>query len=235
MSYIITLIAFIVLYVGVIYLMKYMRNTKLTNTVFALVVFIAYVGLGLTIYLDVGFNDWNFQNTLPFANVSPFMFFSIPLALLLPKKINAYFLLLISLLSVGMFLSSVFECVYNAVINYKFHIHFTYNFFSHFALSLFGVYIIRSGQVTLNIKNALKSSIIIFTVATTMLIVNLIFNTAFFGLSLNGKHNIYNIVLVENSYLSALIYYTGLTLVVVLGYLYSKVFSRNNFKINVIQ
>jgi len=231
MSYIICLFAFILAYSAVIYLMKYMRSVKLTNLIFVGLVFIPYVMLSLTVFLDVGFYDWNYQNTLPVANVSPFMFTAVLLVLVLPKAVKKHFLLLISLLSVGMFLSSALGCIYNAVINYKFHIHFTYDYVSHFSLSLLGIYVIRTKQVTLNIKNALISSSMIFGAAGVMLVLNAIFNTAFFGLSLNGKHNIYNNVLVDNSYVSALLYFLGLGLVLLLGYAYSSIFAKKRFEI----
>ena len=57
-----------------------------------------------------------------------------------------------------------------------------------------------------------------------MLIMNLIFDTSFFGLSLNGKHNIYNVVLVDSSFVSALLYYLGLLMIIILGYIYSMMF-----------
>ena len=231
MPYLLTLALLIALYATAIYLMKYIKNPKVANPIFVALVFIPYVMLSLTVYIDVGFHDWNFQNTLPVANVSPFMFTCIPLALFLPKSVKKHFLLLISLLSVGMLLSSVFGCIHNAVINYKFHIHFTYDYVSHFTLSLFGIYVIRSKQVTLNKRNALISSSIIFGATTVMLLLNIILDTAFFGLSLNGKHNIYNNFLHESSYVSALLYYTGLSVVLLLGYAYSSVFNREKLNI----
>ena len=222
--YIVTLIVFIILYAAVICLMRFMRNTVLTNTIFVVTVLISYIALSATIYRNAGFNDWNFQNTLPLANVSPFMFACVPLALILPKRIRKHFLLLISLLSVGMLLSGALGCVYNVIRNYKFHIHFTYDYAAHFALSLFGIYLIKSKQVTLNVKNSLISSSLIWGVATIMVILNVIFDTAFFGLSLNGKHNIYNVVVTDNSYLSALLYFSGLGVLLLLGYLYCNIF-----------
>jgi hypothetical protein len=218
-------------YVCAIGLMKYLRNYKFFNFVFVASVFIPYVLLCIKIYKDVGFYDWNFQNALPVANVSPFMFAIVPLVLILPKKVKKHLLLLISLLSVGMFVSTVLSCMYNAIINYKFHWHFMLNYLSHFMLSLFGVYLIRSGQVELKCKNCLISSSIIFCVATFMMVLNVIFDTSFFGLSLNGKHNIYNNVLVENSYVSALLYYCGLAGVLLLGYFYSKMHQKRRQKI----
>ena len=135
------------------------------------------------------------------------------------------------MLAVGMFLSTVFGCVGNAMRNYKFHFHFTLDYLSHFALSAFGIYLIRTKQVKFNVKNCIISSSIIFCVATIMLGLNIILDTAFFGLSLNGKHNIYNIVLVDNSYLSALIYYLGLAFVLCSGFVLCRILSKNNFQI----
>lgn len=225
-EYIAALAVMCVLYACAIYLMKYLKNFRWINFVFVASVFVPYVCLCITVYKDVGFYDWNFQNTLPVANVSPFMFSIVPLMLILKGKARERLGLLISLLTVGMFFSTVLGCVYNASINYKFHWHFMLDYISHFALSLFGVYLIKTGQVEVRIKECLKSASIIFGVAGIMVILNLIFDTSFFGLSLTGKHNIYNNVLVDNSYLSALIYFAGLGIVLTLGYFYSRLFYK---------
>jgi multisubunit Na+/H+ antiporter MnhG subunit len=92
------------------------------------------------------------------------------------------------------------------------------------------VYLIKSGQVELNKKNALVSGAIIVGVAIFMLVLNVIFDTAFFGLSLNGKHSIYNVVLVESSYLSAVLYFLGLFGVLSMGYIYSRLIARKKIK-----
>ena len=202
------------------------RASTLVNIVFALSVYAAYLFVSLTVYLDVGFHDWNFQNTLPTANVSPFMFTLAPLSLLLPKKARRYAFLLISLLSVGMLLSGVLGCIYNAAIGYKFHFHFFMDYLAHILLSLFGIYLVRSRQVDLTPVAALISGSVIFGSALLMLILNLIFDTAFFGLSLSGKHNIYNVVLTDSSYISALLYFIGLSGVLALGYFASRFLSK---------
>ena len=235
MGYIIGYIILLILYVSTIYLMKYMKNKTITNLIFMAVVFVPYVMLCITVYRDVGWNDWNFQTQLPMSNVSPFMFASMLVILFLPKNIKKHCYLLISLLSVGMFLSTTFNSFYFASIGYKFHIHFMFDYVAHFALSLFGVYLVRSRQVELDVKSCIISSLIIVGVATVMLILNLCFDTAYFGLSLTGKHNIYNIVLVNNSYLSALIYYFGLCLVLFMGYIYSKIFYKYTSSIDTAQ
>ena len=226
MLYIVSLVLMLIVYVSVILCMKYMKNTKLWNFLFFIIIYSLYIAVVLIVYFDVGFDDWNFQNTLPVANVSPFMFASLPLLYILPKKVKKYYMLLISLLSVGMLFSAIFGCIYNCCINYAFHYHFIFDYVAHISLSLLGIYFIKSEQITLDKKDLLVSSSLIIIVAFIMMLCNVIFDTSFFGLSLNGKHNIYNNVIVSSSYLSALIYFVGLGVVLLLGYLLLKVVSK---------
>ena len=219
-AYIAALFVLCIIYALVFYLLKYFHKRRISEIVFTLLVFVPYVCLSLIVLSDVGFDDWNFRNTLPVANVSPFMFALMPIVFCLPRSLKKHFLLLISLLSVGMAFSSVLGCVNNAAINYKFHLHFMLDYISHFAISLYGVYIVRTRQVKLTVKNSAISASIIVLVAFIMMGLNVMFDTAFFGLSLNGKHNIYNNVLFKSSYLSAFVYIIGLIIVLLLGYLY---------------
>lgn len=230
MLYYISLVALLAFYLSGIFNLKYLKKTKLINGIFTALIFILYIAVVIRVYISVGFDDWNFKNTLPIANVSPFMFTAVVVMHLLPRKIKKHCYLLICLLSVGMVLSAVFSCLYNAVINYSFHWHFLCDYLAHVLLSLWGVYLIKSSQVELNKKNAIISGAIIVGVAVFMLLLNVIFDTAFFGLSLNGKHSIYNVVLVKNSYLSAFLYFFGLLIVLVMGYVYSRLLSRKNKK-----
>ena len=225
MAYIIALMILCLAYVICIVCMKYMRNTKCCNLIFMGLVYASYLLLSYTIYRNAGFDDWNFRNTLPTANVSPFMFSMMPVLLCLPQRVRKHIHLLISLLSVGMVASGALGCVYYAAIRYAFHPHFLLDFGAHFLLSLFGIYLVRSGQVEVNRRNCLISGAMIFGVAACMLVHNIVFDTAFFGLSLSGKHNIYNNVLVKSGYLSAVIYFVGLGLILLLGAGYCRLFS----------
>ena len=225
--YLLTLFFLLAFYAAVIgFGMKRMKRVWIWDLAFVAAILSLYLSVVVTVYKSVGFYDWNFQNTLPVANVSPFMFTLTPLALLLPKRIRGHVFLLISLLSVGMVLSAVFNCFYNTAIHYKFHLHFACDYLAHVLLSLFGVYLVRSGQVKLTKKNALISSSIILGAAVIMLVLNVIFDKAFFGLSLSGKHNIYNVVLTSNSYLSAILYFLGLSGVLLMGYCYVGLLKR---------
>ena len=219
--YYITLAVLLVIYaLTILFVLDKLHNTKIYNLVFCLVTVVCYIGVVIVALVQNGWSDWNFLNTLPIANVSPFMFFVCPIYLILPKKGKDYFLNLISLLSLGMIISPVFSIVYNIYRDYAFHAQFLLDYVAHLSMALWGIYIVKSGQIELKIKHSIFSGLLIVIVAFIMLVLNLVFDTAFFGLSLRGKHNIYNAVLVENSFLSCLIYFSGLIVVLVLGYLY---------------
>ena len=220
MWYIVCLIVLIAVYILAITFMDRCKRPWLMNSILIGVCLSCYVALALIIYEDVGFWDWNFQNALPTANVSPFMFFSLIIYVLLPKKIRKYHSVLIALLSAGMFGAVVLGCVSRAAIRYKFHIQFLLDYLSHLSLSLLGIYLVKSGQAELKKRDCLIAGGALLSVAVIMLIVNAIFGTSFFGLALNEKYNIYNMVLAPDPYLSALIYFVGVVVVLVIGYFY---------------
>ena len=110
MPYIISMFLLLLFYACVIFNMKHMKNTKLFNCIFSYVTFVCYLYVVIRTYLSVGFNDWNFKNTLPVANVSPFMFTVVGIIHFIPFKLKKHLYLLISLLSVGMLLSAVLGC-----------------------------------------------------------------------------------------------------------------------------
>ena len=218
MSYLWVLVVLLAIYFAVLFTMKYFLKHRITNFVFFFVTYACYLASVLIIFLDVGANDWNFLNTLPVANISPFLFFCAPLFYILPKKVKGYFVTLISLLSVGMLFSVVLNCCFNIFRNYAFHPHFLLDYFAHISLSLWGIYFVKSKQIEFKKRDCLIASAIIISVAIIMMILNIIFDTAFFGLSLGEKYNIYNMVLVNSPYLSALIYFAGLIIVLFIGF-----------------
>ena len=226
MGYIVAAGCFVAFYILWVKNMGRIGCHRLVNMIASLSVYLMYLSLVYVVYSDVGFYDWNFQNTLPMANVSPFMFSVMPLTWILPKGAKKYLYLLISLLSVGMLFSAISSSLYNAIIGYKFHWHFMLDYVAHLILSAWGIYLVKSGQVTLCKRDCLISGSLIVGVAFVMMMLNVMLDTAFFGLSLNGKHNIYNNVIVDSSALSALIYFVGLVVVLLLGYGFNKILSK---------
>ena len=185
----------------------------------------SYLNIVRYTYIDVGPYDWNFKNALPTANVSPFMFTTTLVMWIFPKSVRKYLLTLVSLLSFGMLVAGLGGCLDYVMRDYAFHWHIAFDCAAHVIISLWGVFLIRSEQVELTPKKAIRGGSIIVVVAIVMLILNAIFKTAFFGLSVYGDHNIYNIRIFESGVVSILVYFTGLCLVLCIGYYYQKVLS----------
>jgi hypothetical protein len=201
---------------------KLIKFKELINIIVPIIIFGLYLYGLIWIYLSVGLHDWNFTNALPLANVSPFMFTFTFLNLFLPKIIKKYVYTLISLLSVGMLIAGLLVCVSYIAREYTFHLGIVTDAFAHVLLALYGIYLVKTEQTFINKKNIIISGLIIICVALIMLILNLIFDKSFFGLSLYGKHNIYGMILTKNSYFSVIIYFIGLTIVLLCGYLFPK-------------
>ena len=115
--------------------------------------------------------------------------------------------------------------VFNALREHALHWTIVFDIAAHAVPSLFGVYLVKTEQVDLEIQNSLKSGGLIVGVAVGMML-NVIFHTSFFGLSLYGNHNKYNFVVCENGYLSAAIYFCGLCGIFAVGYFYQKLLKK---------
>lgn len=233
MNYYISLPIIISLYVLGLILLRFFKNKTITNIIFCFFTVSLYISNVVIAYIKNGPYDWNFTNTLPTANVSPFMFILCPLAVILPKKARWVFQTLISLLSIGMFFAAILSIIYNGIRDYTFHLSLYFDYLAHLALSLWGSYFVISKQIDLSPKKAFISGSIIVIVAFIMLIINCIFKTSYFGLALDEKYNIYNAKIVNNAYLSAFIYFNGLVLTMVIGYFYQRLihylFCKENF------
>ena len=230
MIYIKLIFVLLLAYVSVILLMRHMKNRKLTNFIFFFITYFFYVIYLLKLMSNVGYDNYYFHESLATANISPFMFSIMPVIYFSRGRVQKYLYLLVSLLSVGMLLSPVLNAVSYAINDVTYGVIFAWDYIAHLSLSLWGIYLVKSRQVSINPKDSLVSSFIIFGVCDLMIILNLIFDTSFFGLSLRGKHHIYYNVITDNSHLSAIIFFTGLCAVLFLGYLYSKFHSKYNRK-----
>lgn len=73
--YIISFIVILLLSIlGLLFLNKLTKYKKQINIIVPIIIFIFYLYGVIWMYISVGIKGWNFINTLPVANVSPFMF-----------------------------------------------------------------------------------------------------------------------------------------------------------------
>ena len=93
----------------------------------------------------------------------------------------------------------------------------TFDCLAHGLIGLYGFSLIYNKVITYDKKKLTYLITAIMLVPVLMLILNLIFDTVFFGLNFNGKHNIYNLVLTDNSFISAVLYFVGLAVLVIVS------------------
>ena len=177
MKYLIVFAVLLAIYIVGVLLAKYLAKYKnVVNVLFVIAIFMSYLYIVRYMYYDVGPDDWNFRNTMPTANVSPFMFCLTPFILIMPKTIRKYLMTLVVLLSLGMVVAGLGGALGFVARNYKFHWHITMDCLAHVLISLWGVYLLKSGQVELTPKKAIRAGAIIVSVALIMLVLNLILN-----------------------------------------------------------
>lgn len=228
MWYYITTIVFCVIYVLGIFFIRKINKYKILDIGWLILIFIFQLIKILYFWINEGITSWNFYNALPTANISPFMFIFSIILLVLPKTIRTYGNTLISLLSLAMFLACMVMMIFNGMRDYNYYFNFVLEAFNHILFSLYGFYLYKTQQTYHDKKRSRISGMLIIGVAFIMLILNLIFKTSFFGLSMYGNHNIYTIVICESSIISAIIYFEGLTILLGLGSLYLKVINYHN-------
>lgn len=221
-GYAITLALIIGLYPLGIWSIGKIKRQRLFTVLFPIAVLLLYGVCVLKIGLDVGVHDWNFHNTLPTANISPFTYCLTAVIVLFPQNTRKYLYALVAMLSLGLLSAGMINCVFNIARSSKFYWDIGLDSLLHAAVSFFGIYLVRTEQAKLDGKTCIVGGIIIYGVAVCMMILNVIFHTAFFGLSVYGEHNIYNVVICKSGYLSALVYFLGLGVVLALGTLFQK-------------
>ena len=168
---------------------------------------------------------------IPLGNYSPFIFTLCIIVAFLPNRWSKWFDYFIGLMWLPMILASLYNSVGYVFNQGDFsYTCLIYDGLAHGLIGLYGFYLIKNQFISYT-KKALTITIIsILLVPIIMLILNLIFNTSFFGLNLNGKHNIYGLVLTDNSLLSALLYMLGLSALLSLNVFVTLTMQRSNNK-----
>ena len=211
----------------VFYFLIFKFSVKLRlNHVFILCIFTLYCITLLIQLLSQGSNSKAFIDTVPTSNISPFVFCTLPLCLF--KRLRNFIFPMIVFLSVGIILSVEISHYRFINENLEYNIALSLDGLNHMLYALFGVYLVVSNQVQLSLKSFIYGCISILTIVATMILLNLIFHTSFFGLNLYGNHSIYDIVITTSSVLSSLIYVLGLIIFLFLGLL----FQFLNLKLN---
>jgi len=222
-GYIGALVASIAIFVLGLVFMKYLvKYRKFSDVDFPFLIFVLYFIELVLLIVDLGFENLSFLNALPTGNVGPLMFFTLPFAFLLPKKARKYYHTIVALLSPVMLIFGVFCSISFIVMAKAFYATNLLDILCHAIFSVYGIYLVRSKQVDFEVKRNLVAGGCLLGVPLLMLILNAIFQTAFFGLSVYGDHNIYNIIFPKSAAVSIVLYFVMLAVALVAGYFYQK-------------
>ncbi|MBP5404350.1 MAG: hypothetical protein J6Y74_00115 [Clostridia bacterium] len=224
--YVLAVLISIVLYALGLVFMKYLvKYRKFSDVDFPFGIFVLYFIELVLLLVEAGVEHWNDLTLLPLGNIGPFMFFTLPFLFLLPKRIRKYYLTLVVLLSPAMLIYGLFDGILLVISGRQAYATYVIDIFAHTLFAVYGVYLVRSGQVDFEVKRSLISGSIILAVALLMLVLNAIFRTSFFGLSLYGEHNIYGIILLKSAALSVILYFLIVSVALVVGYFFGKYLS----------
>lgn len=192
-------------------------NTKIGNFIFISLNVIFFLILNIIYFSNSGRERYTF---LTFDNISPFTFTFMPCLYLVKGKIRDYFKCAIAFLSVGMVVAMMVTPQYAFFFNFASEARLDYLFdaLCHLNCSLFGIYLVISGQVKLSAKNFVRSVVFMYSVITFVVMLNAIFHTNFFGMCPYGGYSIYMFNLFEEYWATLLAYYLGVFVVLSVGF-----------------
>ena len=156
------------------------------------------------------------MDVIPLSKLSPFIFATVFFINFMPKVIKKYYYTILSTLILAMACVGIFSSLADGLMNDMnyFVVWMYFDSFSHIAIALFGIWLLITGQTSLDRKTLFICLGILYTFLLLLICVNLIFKTNFFGFSVYGDHNIYGIV-INPWMVSFIVYFAGLTVIVV--------------------
>ena len=190
-------------------------NVKYINTIFIAINILSF--LSLYVYHNRGSGKiyW-----MTFDNISPFTFTMISIMMFLKGEVKQHFKCVVAFLSVGMIIAMMITPQHAYLFSFLTEAKLDYLFdaISHLNCSLFGIYLVSSGQVKLTFKNFLKSVVFMYIVIAFVVILNYIFHTNFFGMCPYGGYSIYMFNLFEEYWATLLAYVLGVFVVLAIGF-----------------
>ncbi|MBQ9070961.1 MAG: hypothetical protein IJY23_06430 [Clostridia bacterium] len=195
-------------------LYKHRINTKICNAVFIVADMIFFFCWNYA-YAEKGWLDDGFMTL---ENISPFIFTVIPLTLFMNKKTKEFAFSAIAFLHLGMFLALFISPEYEVIFRMKTEATLAYagEAICHMIASLFGLYLVLSGQVKADFSHWIKSIVFMLGTITFGVFLNLTLDTYCFNMNPN-KYSIYMINIFDSFEATMAAYYLGVFLVLTLG------------------
>lgn len=213
------IISVLIFIVGVIllpFLKKKVQDVRIVNYALSGAALFFYI---LLIISDGVYHHWDAETIAdvnPLSKLSPFVFATAFFINFTPNAVKRYYFTIISTLIIPMAYVGMFAALTDGLMNDMnyFVIWMYFDSFSHIAIALLGIWLVITGQTSLERKTLLQCLGILYSFLLILIVVNLIFKTNFFGFSVYGGHHIYAVV-IDPWILSFVTYFAGLTAFVV--------------------
>ena len=207
-------------------------NIKVANGVFIIVDLIFFFWWNYSGYLA----GWLDKGYLTFENISPFIMTLIPLTVFMSNRVKAYCRSAIAFLWLGMFVALIFSPQHAYLNSFKSDATFIYasEAACHLLASLYGLFLIITGQVKCDIKHWKRAIICMYSVIGFGVMLNYLFHKSNFGMNPYGNYSIYMIDIFHSFEATLAAYLLGVLLVLTLGmqvgYLFNKLFDSTGWK-----
>ena len=190
-------------------------NKKIGNLVFITIDLVFFFCWNYAAY-QIG---WLEDGYMTLENISPFIMTLIPLTLFMSDKVRSYCNSAIAFLWMGMFLALSISPEHSYIFSFTHEANFIYasEAACHLIASLYGIYLIISGQVVCNFKSLVKSAICMFSVIGFGVFLNYVFHTRNFQMDPYGNYSIYMIDIFGSFGATLAAYLLGVLLVLIIG------------------
>ncbi len=192
-----------------------MINIKVANTLFIIVDLVFFFGWTYASYQSGGLDD----GYLTLDNISPMIMTLIPLTVFMSDRVKSYCNSAIAFLWVGMFVALLFSPQYAYIFRYKLEASLNYTAESacHLLASLYGAFLIISGQVKCNFDGWKKAIICMYSIIGFGVFLNFVFHKSHFGMDPYGDYSIYMLDIFGSFETTLMAYILGILVVITLG------------------
>ncbi len=190
-------------------------NIKIGNAIFMIVDAAFFITWTYASYI----NEWTESGFMAFDNISPLTMTIIPLTVFMNKKARSYCESGIAFVWFGMFVALIVSPQHAYIFSdtSAASLGHTTEAACHLIASLYGVYLIITGQVKCNVESLKKAAVFLYSAIGIGVIANYLLHTSNFGMNPYGDYSIYMIDIFRSFEATLIAYLLGVFVVIVVG------------------
>ena len=190
-------------------------NIKIGNLLFVIADVIFFFCWNYAAYQ----HGWLEDGFMTLENISPMVCTVIPFIYIMNDKVKRCCLSMVAFLSVGMFCALYISPEYAYLFNFNDQANFLYasEVLCHMICSLFGVYLVLTGQVKTDFSHWWRSLAFTYSIVGYGVVLNFLFHKRNFGMDPYGNYSIYFVDIFGSFWATLVAYLVGILLVLTIG------------------